>query len=48
MALILRPISSPTPLEVVMMMTPWARRVVEVRSVPRKMKSQMCSCLLIM
>ena len=46
-ALIYSSILSPTLLEVVIVMTPWAGRVVEVRSVPRRTKSQMRSCLLI-
>ena len=42
-----RKMAVPYPLEVVMVMTPSARREVEVRSVPRRTKSQMRSCLLI-
>ena len=47
LALMSKAIVSPTALEVVMVMTPSARRELEVSSVLRRTKSQMRSCLLI-
>ena len=47
MAWMANPIGSPIGLEVVMVMTPSARREVEMRSEPRRTKSQIRSCLLI-